>query len=200
MSLILDALRKSDRERQRNAEERLREGPRPARVAAPPAWLMPVLLAALLCSAGALAWVVFSQERPPAAPLAGEAGQNVQNSPPRAAVRPLRSELPRPRPQSAPQAAIQESEPAAAMTPADVDVEPLPPSLAELPPAFRDSVPALAINAHAWSANPAARFVLINLRRYAEGDTLAEGPRLLRIRPEGVVLEFQGEQFFLPRR
>src|SRR5690606_22833163 len=102
MSLILDALRKSDRERQRNAAERLREGPQPAGVAAPPAWMMPLLLAALLTSLSALAWAILSQDQPLTGNQAGQPGEKVENNAPRGAVRPLGAELARARPASAP--------------------------------------------------------------------------------------------------
>jgi len=36
--------------------------------------------------------------------------------------------------------------------------------------------------------------VMINGKRYREGDTLAEGPRLIAIVPEGMVLDWQGQQ------
>src|SRR5690606_20535318 len=102
MSLILDALRKSDRERQRNAAERLREGPQPAGVSAPPAWMMPLLLAALLTSLSALAWAILSQDQPLTGNQAGQPGEKVENNAPRGAVRPLGAELARARPASAP--------------------------------------------------------------------------------------------------
>lgn len=202
MSLILDALRKSDRERQRNAAERLREGPQPAGVSAPPAWMMPLLLAALLTSLSALAWVILSQDQPLTGNQAGQPGEKVENNAPRGAVRPLGAELARARPASAPPStdtaggATVET----ATDPAPAEPEPLPPSLEEMPEAFRAGLPKLVVNAHAWSTDPASRFVLVNLHRYEEGDQLAEGPRLMQIRPEGLVLEFQGELFFLSRR
>ena len=57
----------------------------------------------------------------------------------------------------------------------------------------------MQLDIHAWAEDPAERFVLINLRRYREGDQLQEGPLVRQIRPEGVVLEYDGTLFSLSR-
>ena len=67
-----------------------------------------------------------------------------------------------------------------------------------LPKATRDSMPALNMNAHVFSTNPARSFVLINSKRYRSGDNLAEGPQLVDILPDGAVLEHRGTEFLLP--
>jgi general secretion pathway protein B len=46
---------------------------------------------------------------------------------------------------------------------------------------------------------PADRFVFINGRKYHEGMKLQEGPLLERIRRDGIVLNYQGVRFLLPR-
>ena len=69
-----------------------------------------------------------------------------------------------------------------------------------LPVAVRARLPQLHVDIHAWSENPQARFVLINLQRYQEGDRLREGPVIRRILPDGVVLESDGLLFSLPRQ
>jgi general secretion pathway protein B len=53
---------------------------------------------------------------------------------------------------------------------------------------------------HVYATQPAERFVYINMRKYREGATLAEGPVLERIRRDGVVLNYQGLRFVLPRQ
>lgn len=62
----------------------------------------------------------------------------------------------------------------------------------------RDSMPALNMNAHVFSTNPARGFVLINSKRYRIGDYLAEGPELVDILPDGAVLKHRGTEFLLP--
>lgn len=57
----------------------------------------------------------------------------------------------------------------------------------------------LALELHVFSTVPAERFVFINMRKYREGETLAEGPKIRKIRPDGVLLEYTGSLFLLPR-
>ncbi|MEW8283151.1 MAG: general secretion pathway protein GspB [Candidatus Thiodiazotropha taylori] len=40
--------------------------------------------------------------------------------------------------------------------------------------------------------------MLVNMEKYREGDYLAEGPLLIEILPEGVVMEHMGERFIFP--
>jgi general secretion pathway protein B len=54
------------------------------------------------------------------------------------------------------------------------------------------------MDVHAYATKPAERFVVINLRRYAIGDSLPEGPRVVDIVPQGVILEFHATRFLLP--
>lgn len=84
---------------------------------------------------------------------------------------------------------------------ADRQLEPfaLLPRLKDLPPARRDGLPRLALNAHVHAAEPAQRFVLINLARYGEGDHVAPGLTVAAIFPGGVVLEDGQGRFVLPR-
>ncbi|MEJ2685804.1 MAG: general secretion pathway protein GspB [Gammaproteobacteria bacterium] len=71
------------------------------------------------------------------------------------------------------------------------------PLLQDLPANVRRGMPALHVDVHVYDKDPARRFVLINMHRYREGDTLAAGPRLLRITQGGVVLEYHGVRFRL---
>lgn len=66
--------------------------------------------------------------------------------------------------------------------------------LREMPENFRANFPAFSVDVHAYNSNPQRRFVLIGGKRYHEGDTLAEGPRIIGIVPEGLVLDWQGQQ------
>lgn len=58
----------------------------------------------------------------------------------------------------------------------------------------------LHLDVHVYSDQPQDRFVLLNLRKYHEGDELQEGPRLDEITPEGVILSFRGERFRVQRQ
>jgi general secretion pathway protein B len=60
-------------------------------------------------------------------------------------------------------------------------------------------VPELRLELHVYSNRPTERFAFINSRKYREGDTLQEGPRVEEITPDGVVLDLRGRRFLLPR-
>jgi general secretion pathway protein B len=50
-----------------------------------------------------------------------------------------------------------------------------------------------------YSDSPADRFVFINMVRHQENSRLAEGPVVREITPEGVILDYSGTEFLLPR-
>ena len=57
----------------------------------------------------------------------------------------------------------------------------------------------LHLDIHVYSDDPAERFVFINMAKHRERSTLEEGPQVVEIRPDGVILEYQGTTFLLPR-
>ena len=57
----------------------------------------------------------------------------------------------------------------------------------------------LHLDIHVYSTTPSKRFVFINMSRYKEQATLAEGPVIREITPDGVILEHLGTRFLLPR-
>lgn len=59
-------------------------------------------------------------------------------------------------------------------------------------------LPDLHVDLHVWGEQPADRFVVINMSRYKEGASLSEGPRVVEILSNGIVLEHRGTTFFLP--
>jgi general secretion pathway protein B len=63
-----------------------------------------------------------------------------------------------------------------------------------------NALPDMHLDVHVYATRPAERFVYINMRKYREGATLAEGPLLERIRRDGVVLDYHGLRFVLPRQ
>ena len=62
------------------------------------------------------------------------------------------------------------------------------------------ALPELHLDIHVHSANPAERFVFVNMRKYVEGQALKEGPTVERITADGVVLNQHGLRFLLPRQ
>ncbi|MDH3612494.1 MAG: general secretion pathway protein GspB [Gammaproteobacteria bacterium] len=57
----------------------------------------------------------------------------------------------------------------------------------------------LHLDIHVYSDNPAERFVFINMVKHRERSELDEGPVVVEITTEGVILEHQGTTFLLPR-
>jgi len=57
----------------------------------------------------------------------------------------------------------------------------------------------LHLDIHVYSEDPAERFVFINMTKHRERSTLDEGPVVVEITPDGVILEHQGTTFLLPR-
>lgn len=62
------------------------------------------------------------------------------------------------------------------------------------------TLPEMHLDIHVYSANPAERFVFVNMRKYVEGQTLSEGSLVERITPDGAVLNHRGLRFLLPRQ
>jgi general secretion pathway protein B len=82
---------------------------------------------------------------------------------------------------------------------ADKPVATSAPLLRELPADFRAAVPPMSLDVHVYAPNATSRFVLINMKKYHEGEQLAEGPRIEEITEEGLVLSYQGQLFRIVR-
>jgi general secretion pathway protein B len=61
-------------------------------------------------------------------------------------------------------------------------------------------LPELRLDLHVFAAQPQDRFVMINMHKLREGDSLPEGVRVESITPEGAVLSKDGTRFLLPRQ
>lgn len=60
-------------------------------------------------------------------------------------------------------------------------------------------LPDMHLDIHVYSGQPADRFVFVNMSKYKENSTLTEGPVVSEITQNGVVLQYQGTTFLLPR-
>ena len=74
------------------------------------------------------------------------------------------------------------------------------PVLSEMTRETRDSLPSMEINVHSYVKSPEKRMVMINMKRYGEGDRIAEGPIIDAITQTGVVLVHETQRFHLRLR
>jgi general secretion pathway protein B len=228
MSFILDALKKSEAERARQSGPALLEMRivPPKRRVAP--WII-VLAALLSINLAVLLWFalrrapaaapVTAQSAAPAAVPASAATAAPGIAPPAAAavpaVPPADDANPLP-PRSAfvadPGARVAgagEADDAGGVNPADLEpaAGPTPGSVrfarsSGARPNYNEitgEAPELRLDLHVYAARPRDRYALINMHTVHEGDTLPEGPRVLEITRDGVVLDWRGSEFLLGR-
>lgn len=223
MSFILDALKKSEAERARQAGPALLE----MRIVRPRRrvglWIV-TLVVLLGINLAVLLWYVLRQ--PEAAATTAASVQPVAVPAPPAATAPpaaamvnppepvmLPAALPPPAAfvadpgapiagASATENAISDNpadfEPAASITPGSVRVE----RSAAIRPNYKEisgRVPELRLDLHVYAPRLQDRYALINMHKVKEGDRLPEGPRVVEITRDGVVLEWQGSEFMLGR-
>jgi general secretion pathway protein B len=74
------------------------------------------------------------------------------------------------------------------------------PTIGEIDLSGQPALPDLHLDVHVFATKPADRFVYINMRKFHEGAALADGLTLERIRRDGVVLNYHGLRFVLPRQ
>jgi hypothetical protein len=59
------------------------------------------------------------------------------------------------------------------------------------------SIPSLVLEIHVFDPDPAKRSVFFSGSRYREGERIKDGPQIIEITPEGVVLDQNGRQALL---
>src|SRR5205809_6298696 len=215
MSFILDALKKSESDRQRRSGPALFE----VRVAPPrtglPLWAIAVA-ALLLVNLAIVMWMLWRHPAArtadtgtaaaalpgPAPPAPASAAAATTPAPPSVPPR-----APAPNPGAAngagdnPEDYAPAAEPAAAPPPgnhvrqATADGVPLYQEAAAAP---GKRIPQLRLDLHVFALRPQDRFVMINMHKLREGDSLAEGVRVDSITAEGAVLSYGGSRFLLP--
>lgn len=209
MSLILDALRKSERTRQQTLTGQLGAGEMPSGVSRMPVPWLPILGAILVVNG--LLLFFFWPKSEPAVPAAAVAATPTPVPAYHPDVRPLSQEadadaggppVPAPSPASrfTPPGNPSIAAPAVAEAPAvrHYGNQPVVVPLDALPADLRQALPPLHLDVLAYSKDPAERFAVINLQRYQPGDLLPGGLKLVDIQPHGAVLDFHGTDFLLP--
>lgn len=223
MSFILDALKKSEIERQRQSMPGLMDAPTSLRRSRLPLWA--ILLGCLLAINTVVLIVVLLRNGGPSvastpakhfsasadlkAPTVDEHFSPLSQAPVYA------PEIPVPPAETASsnesaaanRAIAQRAAPHAVRRPDPVlidaeasDNDEVLPSINEINLTGAQALPEMHLDVHVYATKPADRFVYINMRKYHEGNTLQEGPVLERIRRDGVVLNYQGLRFILPRQ
>ena len=243
MSFILDALKKSESDRQRQHGPALFE----VRVAPPrtrlPLWAI-AIAALLVVNLGVVLWMLLRHQGhvgsvagpqpvtaassvPPATGnpvpvVATSAPAPAGAAPPAALAAPLAPPI-APTPGAAPAAtAAAATAPTVNGTADSANAEDYAPAAEEAPasglgnhvrratasgvPLYQDmtatpgkQLPQLRLDLHVFAARPQDRFVMINMHKLREGDTLPEGVHVDSITPEGAVLSYNGSRFLLPR-
>ena len=206
MSYILDALKKADADRERDAAAvpdlyAQADAARGARAAARPAgWLLLGLGAGGLVLA-VLAWRWFSAapvDAAPPAPITQAPAALPVTAPPVPAIATPAVLAPAVSPPAA-AAPARERAPAKSTTPASAAAaaEARLATLAELPPDVRRQLPVLVVGGSVYSPNAASRMVILNGQVFREGDKPVEGLSVEQIRLKSTVLAFRGQRFEL---
>lgn len=206
MSFILDALKKSESERQRKGTPGIASIPESGTQKGGARWFW--IIAALLAVNLVVLAALFLR---PGDGVPATAGQPV---PPAVMPRPVEKPAPEPVQDASPAvtgAVPRESAddpsppPARPSTTVTRDKQPAPRVTATLP-TFDElrargvlQLPDMHLDIHVYSGEPPARFVFINMSKYREQATLSEGPTLVEITPDGAKLAYQGTTFLLPR-
>jgi general secretion pathway protein B len=219
MSFILDALKKSESDRQRQSTPGFSDVAEGTERKSSPRWLW-VLGGLLFINVLVLAVVLLRPDPQPAAttslildtPIRREASSS------RAAeaedsssnfseiVADAKKQQPAPAPPVTESPAREQPVVATATEPVEFKSPP-PSTLTTAYETFNEvraaglvQLPDLHLDIHVYSEQAADRFVFVNMSKYKEYAALSEGPVVSEIVPEGVILEYRGTKFLLPRQ
>lgn len=202
MSFILDALKKSERERQQGIVPGISNVPAVVRDRKTPIWAVSVIAT---LSAGVLflgwAWWQDRGSNPDVTAVRpGELLQQTTTVSPAlqyGAVRNLSREP------TADTASATPTQPPVLAPIVQAEPESEAPTMVVGAPTIMEAiadgliVPPLTLELHVYSGTPADRFVRINSASYREGEVLSDGPSIETITEEGVILSYRGQTFLL---
>ena len=201
MSFILDALKKSEAERQNQGTAEFANVPSSAGGPRAPRWLW-LIAALLVVNVVVLLGLWLREEAPSVVPsrvaLSQAAQQTDTDTSFAERVARARSNQP---PRQVDSAAVpsQDAIAPAADPPAAAASPQLLPSANQLRLNGTLQMAELHLDIHVYSDAPADRFVFINMTKHRENSQLIEGPLVKEITHEGVILSYQGTDFLLPR-
>jgi general secretion pathway protein B len=188
MSFILDALKKSETERQQQGPSDFANVPSSTDSPRAPRWLWALGLL-LAVNLAVLLGVLLRDDAPEIIPQSGQTSL-AQPEPAAGASfeTPVEAPASVPPPATPPRSPPQTGFTLAALPTAD-----------ELRANGTIQIADLHLDIHVYSEQPDDRFVFINMVRHREKSRLAEGPVVQEITPEGVILDYAGTRFLLPR-
>jgi len=202
MSFILDALKKSENERQQHSSAEFSSVPSSADNPNPTRWLW-MLGVLLLINFAVLIGILMkpasttSAARPEAAAAVAEQPSGNFEEQVAVAIDSRAAKAPPPPPL---QEQVAQAVPAKPLVPRTSSTSvAVVPTMDELRLEGSLQIAEMHLDIHVYSETPADRFVFINMNKHREGSTTAEGPVVREIRTDGVVLEHQGRVFLLPR-
>ncbi len=206
MSFILDALKKSETDRQQQSSAEFAAVPTSHDTPSIPRWLWVVGIL-LAINLAVLVGLLF---KPNAVPVASSPPATEKILVLEEASQPSFEERAVVARQNPPEQQIASSEPVLAqresVRPVLISQDPSSIPSGEIYPSFQEvrvngsiDLPDLHLDIHVFSAVPKDRFVFINMSKLREGSRLAEGPVVSKITPDGVVLRHLGQTFLLPR-
>ena len=194
MSYLLEALKKSDKERQRGAipdlqTDHSQPSVRRKRQRTILWYLSGVAVLVLLCGGGLFWWQYGLQS--------AQTDESLQDT----VKLPVKKEEPLPIPEAKvtpptvvvaaqTESVVEEEE----VTPV-ADAIFVPPLLDDLPVAIRAAIPDLSFAGHVYSDVPQKRLIIINNRIVREGDLIGSGLTLENIDNDGVVLRYESSVF-----
>lgn len=199
MSFILDALRKSESERQQSAVPGISDVPAVVHSTRIPKWTAGVIatLSAVILVLGWAWWHSTDSDEAEVADIRPNAQlprtQAVAAAARSGVVRDLARE-PLSEVTSRPASASLLTQPVRESTSPTMVIGPW--TIAELR-ATGMVLPDLTLELLVYSATESERFVRINSASYREGEVLSEGPRVLTITAEGVILDYRDRSFLL---
>ena len=209
MSLILDALKKSEQERRRDKGPDLQTIHQPV-VTRVPRRSSGAIWGGLVLLVNAAALGYWWQQRPPAP-------TNVAPAPAAAAPAPVAAPPAAAAPEAAPAPAAAGAAlpaPGTATVASDAEFTHITPGAGtagadiaatemrieevdELPEDVRNNLPAMTFSFHVYSSTPQQRTIIINNRRMREGEEISSGLVLQQITEDGVILLFAGHRIHI---
>ena len=202
MSLILDALKKSETERQQQGSAEFSNVPASSPSASPARWLW-ILAVLLLVNFAVLIGILMRSDDAPAVVTAPDTPADEVVQPAAGFAEQIAEAVasqPKPAPkerQEPPATSVASSPQVASATNGTTQAS--VPTIDQLRLAGTLQIAPLHLDIHVFSENPADRFVFINMVKHREDSRIAEGPVVREITTDGVILEYQGRAFLLPR-